>query len=71
MYLRTKGVDKMDEMGPKTSDSCDMRRITLRTMSPKYIPPIIFSNPYKQYQPIDYLILNLENRIKRNKRMGT
>lgn len=71
MNLRTKGVDKMEEMGPKMSDSCDIRRITLRTMSPRYIPPIIFSNPYMKNTHtcsssllIGYLMINIENKTK-------
>lgn len=44
-YLKIKGIDNLEETGPKMSDSCDILRITLLTMSPKYIPDIIFSKP--------------------------
>lgn len=45
MYLKAKGTANFDDAGPKSSDSCDILRSTLLTMSPKYSPDIIFSKP--------------------------
>lgn len=44
-YLKTKGSDSLEDTGPKISDSRDILRITLLTISPRYIPDIIFSKP--------------------------
>ena len=49
-YCKIKGIDNLEETGPKTSDSSEILRITLRTMSPRYIPDIIFSKPCKTLQ---------------------
>lgn len=43
-----KAIDNLEEAGPKISDSSDILRITLLTISPKYIPDIIFSKPYSK-----------------------
>lgn len=61
-YLRTKGTDNLEESGPKISDSCDILRITLLTISPKYIPDIIFSKPCSKVlkdwsKPFNYYLI--------------
>jgi hypothetical protein len=43
--LKIKGIDNLEGTVPNISDSCDILRITLLTMSPRYIPDIIFSKP--------------------------
>jgi hypothetical protein len=49
-YCKIKGIDNLEETGPNISESCDILRITLRTMSPRYIPDIIFSKPCNKIQ---------------------
>jgi len=44
-YLRMKASQRVGETGPNMSDSSDILNITLLTISPKYIPDIIFSKP--------------------------
>lgn len=44
-HLSMKGVESLEEIGPNISDSNNILRITLLTMSPRYIPDIIFSKP--------------------------
>jgi hypothetical protein len=49
-YCKIKGIDNLEETGPNISDSSEILRITLRTMSPRYIPDIIFSKPCNKLQ---------------------
>jgi hypothetical protein len=43
--LKIKGIDNLEGTVPNISDSRDILRMTLLTMSPRYIPDIIFSKP--------------------------
>ena len=45
-HLNIKGIESLEEIGPNISDSSNILRMTLLTMSPRYIPDIIFSKPY-------------------------
>uniref|UniRef100_A0A7C9CN44 Uncharacterized protein n=1 Tax=Opuntia streptacantha TaxID=393608 RepID=A0A7C9CN44_OPUST len=43
--LKAKVSRRLEETGPNMSDSCDILNITRLTISPRYIPDIIFSKP--------------------------
>ena len=51
-HLIMKGIESLGEIGPNISDSNDILRMTLLTMSPRYIPDIIFSKPCTQISKI-------------------
>ena len=53
--LKIKGIDNFGRASPNISASCDILRITLLTMSPRYIPDIIFSKPCTKYHKFDLI----------------
>ena len=53
--LKIKGIDNFGRISPNISASYDILRITLLTMSPRYIPDIIFSKPWTKYHTFDLI----------------
>jgi len=66
-YLKAKVSRRLEETGPNMSDSCDILNITRLTISPRYIPDIIFSKPCRKrtIALFHYSLTNKANR--RNK----
>lgn len=67
IYLKLKGADSFEDIGPKLSDSSDILRITLLTISPRYIPDTIFSKPCIKILTVALLTRLMDERGRKKK----